>query len=129
MDLVGRDLGQQRRLKLAVQPPVARGQFVCAEVVLFFFSSRRRHTRFDCDWSSDVCSSDLVVPRNENGVKTFADLGGKKIGVLVQSVAQWVLTKRGLTTTPAFTEEELVEMEIGRACVGKECRSRWSPYH
>src|SRR6266567_8782579 len=27
----------------------------------FFFSSRRRHTRFDCDWSSDVCSSDLPV--------------------------------------------------------------------
>src|SRR5260370_2662272 len=26
----------------------------------FFFSSRRRHTRFKCDWSSDVCSSDLV---------------------------------------------------------------------
>src|SRR5882762_9426804 len=25
----------------------------------FFFSSRRRHTRFKCDWSSDVCSSDL----------------------------------------------------------------------
>src|SRR2546430_4299650 len=29
--------------------------------MLFFFSSRRRHTRFDCDWSSDVCSSDLDV--------------------------------------------------------------------
>src|SRR2546430_13690340 len=28
-------------------------------VCFFFFSSRRRHTRFDCDWSSDVCSSDL----------------------------------------------------------------------
>src|SRR2546430_7788872 len=27
----------------------------------FFFSSRRRHTRFDCDWSSDVCSSDLKI--------------------------------------------------------------------
>src|SRR5256886_7706231 len=27
-------------------------------VSIFFFSSRRRHTRFDCDWSSDVCSSD-----------------------------------------------------------------------
>src|SRR2546430_4868327 len=27
----------------------------------FFFSSRRRHTRFDCDWSSDVCSSDLAA--------------------------------------------------------------------
>src|SRR2546430_2494624 len=31
----------------------------------FFFSSRRRHTRFDCDWSSDVCSSDLVVGHGE----------------------------------------------------------------
>src|SRR4030066_2554362 len=30
--------------------------FIC---FLFFFSSRRRHTRFKCDWSSDVCSSDL----------------------------------------------------------------------
>src|SRR5256886_13549056 len=29
----------------------------------FFFSSRRRHTRFDCDWSSDVCSSDLAWQR------------------------------------------------------------------
>src|SRR5260370_32088295 len=27
----------------------------------FFFSSRRRHTRFKCDWNSDVCSSDLAV--------------------------------------------------------------------
>src|SRR2546430_10471120 len=38
----------------------------------FFFSSRRRHTRFDCDWSSDVCSSDLDDqqerrPRDERG--------------------------------------------------------------
>src|SRR2546430_11013190 len=31
--------------------------------MFFFFSSRRRHTRFDCDWSSDVCSSDLAVAR------------------------------------------------------------------
>src|SRR2546430_10639030 len=29
----------------------------------FFFSSRRRHTIFDCDWSSDVCSSDLLPIR------------------------------------------------------------------
>src|SRR4030066_1085664 len=28
-------------------------------IFYFFFSSRRRHTRFKCDWSSDVCSSDL----------------------------------------------------------------------
>src|SRR5436190_10913953 len=31
---------------------------------VFFFSSRRRHTRSLCDWSSDVCSSDLTVPPN-----------------------------------------------------------------
>src|SRR5207237_3227783 len=30
--------------------------------LLFFFSRRRRHTRFKCDWSSDVCSSDLEQP-------------------------------------------------------------------
>src|SRR5256886_6704588 len=35
---------------------VQKGKRVCG---IFFFSSRRRHTRFDCDWSSDVCSSDL----------------------------------------------------------------------
>src|SRR5688572_30882778 len=31
----------------------------------FFFSSRRRHTRFDCDWSSDVCSSDLSATSDQ----------------------------------------------------------------
>src|SRR5690606_35285413 len=40
--------------------------------LVFFFSSRRRHTRFSRDWSSDVCSSDLKmkkdieVPKSEN---------------------------------------------------------------
>src|SRR2546430_12575755 len=34
---------------------------VSACMCFFFFSSRRRHTRFDCDWSSDVCSSDLPL--------------------------------------------------------------------
>src|SRR5258706_11970852 len=33
-----------------------------AEMFLFFFSSRRRHTRLVSDWSSDVCSSDLPLP-------------------------------------------------------------------
>src|SRR3990167_5600051 len=46
----------------------------------FFFSSRRRHTRFDCDWSSDVCSSDLVFVAGEVAGK--AGIGGD-----VQSVA------------------------------------------
>src|SRR5688572_32459489 len=37
-----------------------RGRTIVTSLI-FFFSSRRRHTRFDCDWSSDVCSSDLAL--------------------------------------------------------------------
>src|SRR2546430_12141267 len=44
-------------------------------VLFFFFSSRRRHTRFDCDWSSDVCSSDL-------GQQTGVDMPGESKGLL-----------------------------------------------
>src|SRR6201996_6828855 len=40
----------------------------------FFFSSRRRHTRFDCDWSSDVCSSDLAV-RNSGAEAVVEGVG------------------------------------------------------
>src|SRR2546422_4388220 len=39
------------------------GVLCCIDVVVFFFSSRRRHTRCSRDWSSDVCSSDLFVRR------------------------------------------------------------------
>src|SRR5688572_31938281 len=39
----------------------------------FFFSSRRRHTRFDCDWSSDVCSSDLLAATGATLVHPYAD--------------------------------------------------------
>src|SRR2546430_8583686 len=37
----------------------------------FFFSSRRRHTRFDCDWSSDVCSSDLKKFKSDHMFKSL----------------------------------------------------------
>src|SRR5436309_8591880 len=52
------------RLGLAFCPE-ERGIFASLNVEenLFFFSSRRRHTRFSRDWSSDVCSSDLPRPR------------------------------------------------------------------
>src|SRR2546430_12599084 len=43
-----------------------RGRYGHGQYV-FFFSSRRRHTRFDCDWSSDVCSSDLSKRRGSDG--------------------------------------------------------------
>src|SRR6266853_4493485 len=48
----------------------------------FFFSSRRRHTRFDCDWSSDVCSSDLPAcgRRNVPGAPVVATFCRLEIG-------------------------------------------------
>src|SRR2546430_15773518 len=45
-------------------------------MVIFFFSSRRRHTRFDCDWSSDVCSSDLADPSRIRVDRERTDGGG-----------------------------------------------------
>src|SRR2546430_2119601 len=55
-----------------------------------FFSSRRRHTRFDCDWSSDVCSSDLVVKIGtitETGEEVIFDIrkAGEVVGELSAS--------------------------------------------
>src|SRR6476661_10329445 len=41
----------------------------------FFFSSRRRHTRFKCDWSSDVCSSDLRCGASGAGGTRLASPG------------------------------------------------------
>src|SRR5436189_1039932 len=39
--------------------PLRSHEHICSYLVVFFFSSRRRHTRYIGDWSSDVCSSDL----------------------------------------------------------------------
>src|SRR5690606_41043339 len=61
--------------------------------ILFFFSSRRRHTRFSRDWSSDVCSSDLKIcallaitskpPRTDNEQTTVMLAITTTIGVFV----------------------------------------------
>src|SRR5882762_11568606 len=50
---------------------------------LFFFSSRRRHTRFKCDWSSDVCSSDLrfVPGLVRSGMRELIRAGDVAAGV------------------------------------------------
>src|SRR5689334_23406170 len=50
--------------------------------MFFFFSSRRRHTRWNCDWSSDVCSSDLPARgfrfrRRGTGFRTLRRLAGQ----------------------------------------------------
>src|SRR5256886_1021908 len=78
--------------------------FVRASVaLLFFFSSRRRHTRFDCDWSSDVCSSDLLT---EDEVRTI--------------VRRALADERGLAGTVALAtdaEDALVAVSNGDARV------------
>ena len=71
----------------------------------FFFSSRRRHTRSDRDWSSDVCSADLLD--------------------------QGEVADRAVRPSD---HEEVREVRHGdrrseERRVGKECRSRWSPEH
>src|SRR2546421_5313886 len=94
----------------------------------FFFSSRRRHTRSDRDWSSDVCSSDLlgIVGRRLVGAYLRLELIDQRARgidlLLVHCIA-------GGEPDIAFK----VELGIGERSeerrVGKECRSRWSPYH
>src|SRR5256886_8080106 len=94
----------------------------------FFFSSRRRHTRFDCDWSSDVCSSDLrglglglglgagpgagPGPGGGHRLRVGLDFGG---GLHIRG-------RGGLARGPAPGRSE-------ERRVGEEGRSRWSPYH
>src|SRR2546430_9088596 len=57
------------------------------DCVVFFFSSRRRHTRFDCDWSSDVCSSDLKCNVSHYLKRLRRHLvGGVEDGVMVAVV-------------------------------------------
>src|SRR5947207_14138651 len=75
----------------------------------FFFSSRRRHTRSLCDWSSDVCSSDLTGFLYSLAMPFVAD--AVRAERLQRARAQW----------PRLRSEE--------RRVGKECRSRWAAYH
>src|SRR2546430_7810521 len=97
--------------------------------LVYFFSSRRRHTRFDCDWSSDVCSSDL---QETSSMKMSMKITGAPEPI---SMAE---------ETAFAAAEEVVSAEADGSCVlswkfskarseerrvGKECRSRWSPYH
>src|SRR2546430_13257328 len=81
-------------------------------VLLFFFSSRRRHTRFDCDWSSDVCSSDLgLAPRRRwafllAGGSRYQDEGAE--GSLDNTSPPGEQSRRGtrLTLGPSAEPEE-----------------------
>src|SRR5256885_10251156 len=96
----------------------------------FFFSSRRRHTRLQGDWSSDVCSSDLVAIRHID-LAIWVELRGVKKGVERQhrlvDTALRVEVGVGIGGVGPARRHLLRRSEERR--VGKECRSRWSPYH
>src|SRR5690606_39788870 len=100
----------------------------------FFFSSRRRHTRFSRDWSSDVCSSDLDRYGDIWGgfiLKHLADLRGDAVvagGPMIRHL------KAGDYTRNIWQEhvchlvnDEFLELRSEERRVGKECRCRWAP--
>src|SRR5438309_5884213 len=79
----------------------------------FFFSSRRRHTRWNCDWSSDVCSSDLSMRQQ-------VAKGDLVLALLLAAAGFPLITRpREFRNVPRSEERR----------VGKECRSRWWRYH
>src|SRR5689334_24852644 len=89
---------------------------------VFFFSSRRRHTRWNCDWSSDVCSSDLRGGRLELGREERAELLLEDV-LLRGQPALALAGLEGVVVLPAGQDAALggrPEVEIGRA----SCRER-----
>src|SRR3712207_7459389 len=97
-------------------------------LMLFFFSSRRRHTRYWRDWSSDVCSSDLRTKIENSFVKEsiFDEETGEIIAEEDAVISEALISKMIEHKVPVISYWE-VRSEERR--VGKECRSRWSPYH
>src|SRR5438270_6387168 len=106
-------------------------------VFFFFFSSRRRHTRFDCDWSSDVCSSDLEkqspgMERRSNtriaaGVRiTTLGSRGFELGPVAVEGGPLGHCQPGRQRRTAANGTHAVVVRSEERRVGKECRSvRW----
>src|SRR5205807_5175023 len=94
----------------------------------FFFSSRRRHTRLQGDWSSDVCSSDLLSAAE----RCFARHGFA--GTTTKSVAAAAAISEGLLFKHFPSKSALYAEILLEACrseerrVGKECRARGGRY-
>src|SRR5207253_6292360 len=92
--------------------------------LLFFFSSRRRHTRWPRDWSSDVCSSDLLAASKPGVEKVYALQAGREIRVIVAPGDVDDDAAALLSHEIAREIEDQLRSEERR--VGKECRSRGS---
>src|SRR5256886_7051386 len=87
-------------------------------VFVFFFSSRRRHTRFDCDWSSDVCSSDLML----GAVSATTDITGEGV---VQFTAGTMAGQGTLTASADLAPSVMVPIQVGEDQIGRaSCRER-----
>src|SRR5256885_7392152 len=106
----------------------ARRALYSVHVAVFFFSSRRRHTRLQGDWSSDVCSSDLLpdgtpveIVLNPLGVPSRMN-----VGQILETHLGWAAKEIAVKIGALFSTENRRSEERR---VGKECRSRWSPYH
>src|SRR5439155_15174120 len=91
----------------------------CDLAIFVFFSSRRRHTRWPRDWSSDVCSSDL---KKSGGNATAVCQRVEDNAFHRTRRSRIALTRGSSALAPDFFRSE-------ERRVGKECRSRWSPYH
>src|SRR5690606_39307452 len=89
---------------------------------VFFFSSRRRHTRFSRDWSSDVCSSDLDRGGDcrEPASPWIGACGFDTAG----EVMAWLFGDAGTAPANEATGERSEERRVG-----KEWRSRRSAAH
>src|SRR5258707_7267688 len=99
----------------------------------FFVSSRRRHTRYWRDWSSDVCSSDLLQESGRCALGRWAARGKQYIVMIRPATGE---NADGLVMQQLLYAGEvrsIKEINIPKRSeerrVGKECRSRWSPYH
>src|SRR5207253_5430866 len=98
-----------------------------------FFSSRRRHTRWPRDWSSDVCSSDLIGPYRLEatlpGFRSFVQSGivlqvnSSPVINLVLEVGQ-VSEQVEVQANAALVETRSSSRSEERR-VGKECRDQW----
>src|SRR5256885_4335953 len=99
-------------------------------VCFFFFSSRRRHTRLQGDWSSDVCSSDLsdIAMVLDECIETPAPRD--KTESALKRTTQWARRARNYFLEQQNRIGNLQQWQRSEERrVGKECRSRWSPYH
>src|SRR5256885_7297372 len=98
--------------------------------IVFFFSSRRRHTRLQGDWSSDVCSSDLAwsaIPSSKGSIPRR--IVKPEITAAPANSARRTSAPRDTRSGRADGGASAWVRRSEERRVGKECRSRWSPYH